>query len=306
MIAVDSLVRIVLICRDAVRLSEFYREALGFVPVDNVLKADPDFAAVIGPTAPQARSMMLRLGEQHVALVQVAPSGHPYPEGVAGYDLPFQHFAIVVSDMNAAFAALQRLPGWTAISTGGPQTLPAPSGGVTAFKFRDPEGHPLELLAFPADSRPAYWASRPGNIWVGIDHSAISIADTAKSIAFYNRLGLVRRASSLNAGPEQRRLDGLAEARVEVTALAPPRHPTPHVELLCYSGHPDRREALCDPIDVAATQLVFAVRQESLDSLVQRNENAICGSAILSPVGSSRVLLRDPDGHLLCLEASRS
>jgi catechol 2,3-dioxygenase-like lactoylglutathione lyase family enzyme len=305
-IAVDGITRIVLVCRDAGRLAEFYREAFGFIPIDKVPKADPDFAALIGPSSGRAWMTMLALGEQRVALAQVAPSGQDYPEAVAGYDLISQHFAIVVSDMDLALAALRRLPGWTAISTEGPQTLPASSGGVTAFKFRDPEGHPLELLAFPPDNVPAYWASRSGNVCLGIDHSAISVADTAKSSAFYNRLGLQRVDGSLNTGAEQQRLDDMADAVVEVTALAPPTHATPHVELLCYRGYSDRRRAVSHPTDVAATQLVLAVPREAFDDLVERNGEAICGGPVLSQTGALRVLLRDPDGHLLCLEASPS
>ena len=32
---------------------------------------------------------------------------------------------------------------------------------IVLFKFRDPEGHPLELLAFPRDSVPACWRHVP-------------------------------------------------------------------------------------------------------------------------------------------------
>lgn len=306
MTAVHALARIVLVCRDARRLSAFYREALGFTIVDDSPKADPDFAALVGLPNGEAWISMLALGAQRIALAQTAPAGRAYPDRVAGYDRMFQHFAIVVSDMTSALAALHRLSGWTAISVGGPQKLPASSGGVTAFKFRDPEGHPLELLAFPHGELPEYWVRRLGDIWLGIDHSAISVGDTAKSIAFYHRLGLRRSAGSLNAGVEQQRLDGLADAVVEVTALAAPADTTPHVELLCYRGHSDRRNPLSEPTDVAATQLVFAATHEVFDDLLERGHEAICGGPVVSKSGSSRVLLRDPDGHLLCLEASSS
>lgn len=39
--------------------------------------------------------------------------------------------------------------------------LPESSGGVTAFKFRDPDGHPLELLAFPDGKVPSRWGAQP-------------------------------------------------------------------------------------------------------------------------------------------------
>ena len=100
-------------------------------------------------------------------------------------DPPFQHFAIVVSDMTAAYANLQVLQNWTAISRW-PANSPPSSGGVTAFKFRDPEGHPLELLTFAPGPKSARWSLRSDNNYLGIDHSAISVADTDRSVAFYS------------------------------------------------------------------------------------------------------------------------
>lgn len=126
-------------------------------------------------------------------------------------DPRFQHFAIVVSDMTAACANLQAVRNWTPISTDSPQILPLTTGGVTAFKFRNPKGHPLELLAFAPGATPAYWALRSDNLCLGIDHSAMSVADTSRSVAFYSRLGLARTASSLNVGREQEKLDNLVE-----------------------------------------------------------------------------------------------
>jgi hypothetical protein len=72
-------------------------------------------------------------------------------------DLRFKHIAIVVADMESAYLRLRACQGWTAITRPAPQRLPANSGGVTASKFRDPEGHPLELLAFPPNNMPSRW-----------------------------------------------------------------------------------------------------------------------------------------------------
>lgn len=303
--SVCSLSRIVLICRDADRLAEFYARAFGFAGLNESARADPDFSKLIGLANGQAWMRTLRLGDQQLALAQVAPSGRSYPDHVPGYDPLFQHFAISVSDMAAAFDALRAVAGWTAISTDGPQILPASSGGVTAFKFRDPEGHPLELLEFPSGAAPADRPMRIGRPCLRIDHSAISVADTARSLAFYDRLGLVRTGSSLNCGPEQQKLDGIPKAVVEVTALAPPMYQIPHVELLCYRGDFARRNTLPDPADAAATQLVFAVTAETFAALAVSDRAEVINTAPLSQ-RLSRALLRDPDGHLLCLEASQA
>jgi catechol 2,3-dioxygenase-like lactoylglutathione lyase family enzyme len=302
-ILVQKLSRIILICRHAERLAEFYIRAFGFTCTEDSPKNDLAFAHLIGIATGQARITSLHLGNQAIALAETQPPACSYPGDVPGWDPLFQHFAIVVSDMTAAYANLQVLGNWTAISTGGPQALPPSSGGVTAFKFRDPEGHPLEMLAFAPDATPGHWAIQSGNPCLGIDHSAISVADTGRSVAFYNGLGLARTASSLNVGREQEKLDNIAGAVVEVTALCPPMQAVPHVELLCYRGSFNRREFVTNRNDVAATQLVFEAEHEALEAIVARNHGTMVSGAIASESGGSRALLRDPDGHLLCIES---
>ena len=253
--------------RDPDRLADFFVRALGFSG---------------GPSGG------LSLGPSHVALDRA--NGAAYPDDVPCWSPLFQHFAIVAGDMAAAVDRLAQVGGWTAISDGGPQTLPAASGGVTAFKFRDPEGHPLELIALqgPAASQ------RPT---LHIDHSAISVRDSAGSAAFYEVLGFQVGARSFNHGPEQDRLDGLENAQVEVTALLTDDHPAPHVELLGYRGD-WRRPAPADLGDVAATRMVFrAINADALGAIRAR----LPGHVIDDRGGS--LLLRDPDGHLLEIEA---
>jgi catechol 2,3-dioxygenase-like lactoylglutathione lyase family enzyme len=302
--SVRKLSRIILICREAEQLAEFYIRAFGFVRIEDSPKSDLGFAELIGFANGQVRLTSLRLGNQVISLAETQKPGRSYPKDVPGWDPRFQHFAIVVSDMAAAYANLQAVPNWTPISIDGPQILPPSSGGVTAFKFRDPEGHPLELLAFAPGAMPAHWAFRTGNLCLGIDHSAISVADTHRSVAFYRRLGLARTASSLNVGPEQEKLDNLVGAVVEVTALAPPIQAVPHVELLCYRGNFDRRNLSTNRNDVAATQLVFEVEPDALDEIAALNRDTTISSSTAAESGGLRVLLRDPDGHLLCLEGT--
>jgi catechol 2,3-dioxygenase-like lactoylglutathione lyase family enzyme len=301
--SVRKLSRIILICREAEQLAEFYTRAFGFVRIDDSPKSDPAFAELIGFANGHVRLTSLWLGNQVVSLVETQPPGRSYPKDVPGWDPRFQHFAIVVSDMTAAYANLQALRNWRAISMDGPQILPPSSGGVTAFKFRDPEGHPLELLAFAPGAMPAHWAFRSGNLCLGIDHSAISVADTSQSVAFYSRLGLAHTASSLNVGREQEKLDNLLGAVVEVTALAPQIQAVPHVELLCYRGNFDRRELSTNKNDVAATQLVFEVERDGPDAIVAPSHDTIISSSTTVDSAGLRALLRDPDGHLLCIES---
>jgi catechol 2,3-dioxygenase-like lactoylglutathione lyase family enzyme len=236
---------------------------------------------------PGADIVALTLGASRLEIVGC--DGRPYPACVPGWSPLFQHFAITTTDMSAAVSRLERAQGWAPISQGGPQQLPANTGGVTAFKFRDPEGHPLELIAFPDEATGA-----PPRI----DHSAISVADTATSVGFYAALGLVIGGRSLNRSPEQDRLDGLDGVEVGVTALEFPSGGS-HVELLCYRGDYPRMIMLAAPNDVAATRLAWRA-EEPLGSLAE----AFADRIVTLDAATGILLIRDPDGHLIQLAAA--
>jgi catechol 2,3-dioxygenase-like lactoylglutathione lyase family enzyme len=293
MTMIERLSSIEMICGDPNALAAFYQTAFGFLGSHRAG----------GPARGINQCVRLRLENQEIALVGVEPQGRPYPANVAGWSPLFQHVAIVVSDMAIAYARLSAITGWTPISTSGPQLLPAASGGVIAFKFRDPEGHPLELIAFPANAIPSQWQMNLNSDCLGIDHSAVSVANTAKSIDFYQSLGLSRGGGSLNIGTEQARLDDIAKAVVEVTALMPTQS-TPHLELLCYRGDFDRHVQQ-HTNDISATRLVFSVESRvALESLVGRHPDNLVTDSTEGKANAGRVLLRDPDGHLICLETA--
>jgi catechol 2,3-dioxygenase-like lactoylglutathione lyase family enzyme len=280
MTIVCRLARFSLTTRAADRLGEFYARALGFRSLSVEHHSGAEFERSMG-VADGARGLVLGLGGQVVELLEFATPGRLYPEHAASSDIAFQHVAIVVGDMSAAYERLRGVAGWRSITTGGPQRLPKSSGGVTAFKFRDPDGHPLELLAFPEGKAPPPWRGARGDgPCLGIDHSAISVSDTARSTAFYQALGLSVTAGSHNQGPEQARLDGLAAPDVEVMALSP-LEPTPHVELLCY-----RLRARAPAIH-------------------QRNNDIAASRLVLEAAGDGATVRRslfDPDGHHLLIE----
>jgi len=184
--------------------------------------------------AREAGEAAVAIGQERIEFVRAdAPAASAPSNSVA-----FQHAAIIVSDMARAIAHLARVGGWQAISLDGPEHLPEASGGATAFKFRDPQGHPLELLEFPRGSVPPVWQARDG-LFQGIDHSAITVLDTDASLRFYEALGFTVLSRQRNQGAEQARMDGLTPADpaatvVEVTGLRPPGGAPPHLELLCY------------------------------------------------------------------------
>ncbi len=266
------LARLALNTFDAKALARFYVDVLDFERVD------------------AAGRMSLALGGVPLDLIEVDATARAYPADVPGSSPLFQHFAIVVSDMSRAMERLAASKDWTPISVGGPQRLPADTGHVNAFKFRDPDGHPLELLAF-ADTRGDDAASP----FVRIDHTAISVVDVERSIAFYAGLGLVVVGRSFNVGPEQQRLDDVVDARVDVVALAADAGAKPHVELLGYRG-PHRREEV-HSTDSAET----FDSANSVDTDGRDDDIAATRMIFTTPSSdpSSRLVLRDPDGHRL-------
>lgn len=261
----------------------FYREALGFALVSRTATHPAAMADTLGVPGARVGSVLLRLGSQTLELMAFDPPGAPYPADSTSTDLWFQHCAIVVGDMAAAYQHLQGSQA-TAITHDGPQVLPANTGSVSAFKFRDPFGHPLELIHFPSGTGDPHWAAaEPTALFRGIDHTAISVGDVDQSRLFYaRRLGLTIKDVSFNRGREQARLDDVPADDVIVQALSPADAP-PHLELLAYrTGRrrpiaPDTRAS-----DIAATRSVFRV-----------------GSQDRGPQEPN--LLRDPDGHLVIL-----
>lgn len=291
---------------DAARLAAFYEAALGFERVGMEERDGASFARLMGLSSARARAQLLRIGTQTLELLEFSSAGLPYPVERSGNDPFFQHIAIVVTDMQAAYARLRASTGWTAITSPAPQLLPPTSGGVSAFKFRDPEGHPLELLQFPPAREPSFWSAKPRDtLFLGVDHSAIVVADTARSIAFYQGLlGMSVAYRSLNRGVEQDRLDGLHDAVVEVTGLAPRINQPPRLELLCYRAPAARnvRSAPFGCADIASTRVVFEVDDFSatLDRLAGAAVTFV-GREVGTPESSGAALLRDPDAHALLL-----
>ncbi len=285
-VRVERLLRMRL-CSVRVRtLADFYQAALGFREIDVEQLTAEQSEDLFGVSGCALR-ITLELGAERLVMVQFDHPGRAYPSGTAASDRVFQHFALVVDDMPAAMTQLASTPDWTAISRDGPQQLPASSGAVTAFKFRDPEGHPLELLAFPHNHVPMRWRQAHGRgPFLGIDHSAISVADSARSIAFYETLGLSVSNQSINDDPAQARLDGLQHPVVEVTALTP-NHAPPHLELLCYRGTKPSDSLDLHANDAAATCLVFEAHVQS--------PRPAMGRALAQR-------LVDPDGHHLAIE----
>lgn len=282
---VPAVQRVRITVGDLAAQTRFFQEVLTFEPV--------------GHAGTDARR--LALGEEQVELV-ARSGGRPYPDGFDSNDQLFEHLAIVVSDMDAAHGRLVEA-GVEAISEGGPQTIPRSNpaaGGIRAFYFRDPEGHPLELIWYPAGKGDPRWQSTE-RLFLGIDHTAIAVARPERAGRFYEELlGLEIAGSSLNQGEEQEALSGVDGARVAITGLR--GEDGMGVEFLHYlaPGPGDPTPANPSVNDLFHWEIV--VLTDRVASIV---EQAPAYDAVVvdadAPAGP---LLRDPEGHHVRLLAA--
>jgi catechol 2,3-dioxygenase-like lactoylglutathione lyase family enzyme len=281
-VAVDT---VALSVSDAGALSAFYESALDFQVVHEG----------VDQTSSPRRSVTLRLGGEVIVLDEHRRAGRPVPADSCSHDLWFQHLAIVVSDIRAACDRLnthgirhtspapQRLPAWN-----------PNAAGIQASYFRDPDGHPLELISFPPDKGDARWQST-ARLFLGIDHTAIAVSSSKSSLRFYrDGLGLRVQGASENWGTEQERLSGVPGARVRVTSLRGTAGPG--VEFLHYRVPATGRANPADarPEDLWHVETRFS--SSDLDAVLDRVRRAGVADTAHGP---GEVLLRDPDGHAL-------
>lgn len=234
---------------DLSRAVAFYTDVLQFQLVAQEKKA--------GRT-----SAHLRLGEETLILCDYAADGRTIPDDLPANALSFQHLAIVSS-------GVQRLPDWN-----------YDAAGIRALYFRDPDGHFLELIQFPAEKGEPRWHRRDGPLFLGIDHTAIVVSEKKRSVAYYrDQIGLTHLGDSYNYGGEQELLSGVSGARVRIAGFRGAKGPG--IELLQYEAPGAAR--------------VLESRPAPNDSSFWQID--------LEKSGARETDLRDPDGHALSLRA---
>jgi len=311
---------------------EFFTNVLPFVEVSRarIHGREPD--ALLGLQNTHLQVADLKLGQEHIILTEhLTNKGRAIPADSRSYDRWFQHIAIVVRDMDKAYEQLRQHK-VKHVSTG-PQTLPAwnnGAAGIKAFSFRDPEDHVLEIIFFPPGKGDPEWQFRSRRreeaeivaeqdesassrqrlhslevaLFLGIDHTAIVVSDTDKSLAFYrDELGLRVTGESDNYGVEQEHLNQVFGARLHITSLRAERGPG--IEFLEYITPPGGRAL---PADAKASDLVFwhtdlfADKFNDLASRLRERETRFVSTRLPRLPGSSAdalnaVIVRDPDGH---------
>ena len=289
---------------DMDRSVAFFTTVLTFETISDVELAGQEYERLQGVFGLRLRVVRMRLGAEQIELTQyLTPRGRPIADDSRSNDRWFQHVAIIVSDMDAAYARLrqhhvehaspepQRLPDWN-----------PNAGGIKAFYFKDPDGHPLEILEFPAGKGDAKWHATTNRLFLGIDHTAIVVDDTTSSLAFYrDLLGLRVAGESTNYGPEQERLNSVFGARLHITGLR--ASSGPGIEFLEYLTPRNGRPAIgIQSNDLAhwETTMRTGDSPQTFDRLVS-GRVLLVSPAVATLASDARfrkgVLVHDPDEH---------
>ena len=300
---------------DVDRESDFFTKVLQFDKVADFRVVGSEYGKMEGVFNANMRIVHLRLGNQIVELTQYVspPTGRPIPVPSYSNDEWFEHMAIVVGDMDVAYKILQEnnVQQISAQPITIPQTNPG-AAGIKAIKFHDPEGHDLELLSYPPGKGEPSFHKPTNKLFLGLSHTAMTVASTEKAVAFYrDLLGLEVGGFTLNTGATQEVLDNLFNDRCRVTEMMPVSAP-PHIEFLGYMTPPGGRPM---PVDTRANDLWFwqtSLVTKDIQALTDRLRQA--GVQFISPdvvsipreaqaqLGFKKaVFVRDPNGHAIRL-----
>jgi catechol 2,3-dioxygenase-like lactoylglutathione lyase family enzyme len=292
----QAVVRIGMTVDDMDRSLDFYTSVLDFQKKSDVEVAGEAYERLFGVFGMRARIVALQLGDEQLELTEyLTPRGREIPRDSRSNDRWFQHIAIVTSDMDRAYEHLRRHKARHAST--GPQRLPEwnrNAAGIRAFYFKDPDDHVLEVISFPQGKGDDRWQSR-GSLFLGIDHTAIVVADTDRSLAFYrDLLGLRVAGGSENFGTEQEHLNSVFGARLRITTLRTAKGP--RIELLEYLAPRDGRPY---PADARSNDLFH---WHTTIHLPDPNPHDVALPDRQLGFNAAR-MIADPDGHVLELIA---
>jgi catechol 2,3-dioxygenase-like lactoylglutathione lyase family enzyme len=295
--------------------ADFFTHVLQFEKIADFRLVGRTYDQMQGVFNANMRVVQLRLGEQIVELTQFVspPTGRPIPMPSHSNDAWFEHLAIVVSDMDAAYRILQdnQVKQISALPITIPNTNPG-AAGIRAIKFHDPEHHDLELISYPPGKGDPFWQRPTHKLFLGVTHTAMTVESTEPEVAFYrDLLGLQVGGVTLNSDETQEVLDNLFNDTCLVTELMP-LSGTAHIELLDYKTPPGGRPM---PADTAANDLwhwqttlvtndiatVAARLRKASVRFVTPDVLAVPEEAQAQLGFKKALIVRDPSGHAIRL-----
>jgi catechol 2,3-dioxygenase-like lactoylglutathione lyase family enzyme len=295
---------------DMDRAVDFYSKVLTFKKVSDVEVLGTEYEQLQGLFGVRLRVVKLQLGNELIELTEyLTPKGRPVPIDSRSHDRWFQHIAIAVSDMDKAYQHLRQFK--VQYASTAPQRIPdsnKAAAGIRAFYFKDPDGHNLEIIYFPPGKGDPKWQQPTNRTFLGIDHTAIVVSNTASSLKFYrDLLGLKLAGESMNYGTEQEHLNNVQGARLHISGLRSPAGPG--IEFLEYLEPKDGRLLPSDakPNDLLHWQTTLVVKNVfAIANQLRLNQVAFISPNIVVIPGQTLgfkkgILVRDPDGHTMRL-----
>jgi catechol 2,3-dioxygenase-like lactoylglutathione lyase family enzyme len=292
------------------RSVKFYSEVLGFRKISDAELYGAEYEQLQGIFGLRMRIVRMQLGDEFIELTDYLTSGgRSIAEDAKSNDLSFQHIAIVVSDMDKAYAQLHKRMVMQ-VSTG-PQTIPASNAvaaGVKAFYFHDPDMHNLELIYFPKGKGQPKWQQANRKLFLGIDHTAIGISNTDSSLRFYeNILGIMRKGDSWNMGMEQAHLNFVEGASLHITGLRAAEGPG--IEFLQYlvpgPGKPYPADSRTDDIWHWQTTLITDDAEKLYAEFSNSSYKIVSTQLVRLQTKDGRsgkaFIVRDKDGHAVLI-----
>jgi catechol 2,3-dioxygenase-like lactoylglutathione lyase family enzyme len=308
---IDGVAAVGITVSDMDRAVDFYSRVLTFEKISDTEVFGEDYEHLEGVFGLRIRVVRMRLGDEFIELTEyLVPKGRPIPVDSRSNDRWFQHIAVIVSDMDKAYAWLRQNKVEHASS--GPQRLPAwnkNAAGISGFYFKDPDGHPVEVLQFPPDKGSAKWHQATDKLFLGIDHTAIVVGDTDASIRFYRDvLGMHIAGESENYGTEQEHLNNVFGAHLRITALR--GGSGPGIELLDYlaprNGRPFPEDEHANDLVHRQTVLITKSAEQAARQLTVAKANFVSSGLIANQnkeLGfKTAFVVRDPDGHAIEIE----
>jgi len=300
---------------DVDREAEFFTKVLQFEKIADFRVFGSEYDKMEGVFNANMRIVHLKLGDQIVELTQYVspPTGRAIPVPSYSNDAWFEHMAIVVNDMDAAYKILQE--NHVRQISAYPITIPQTNrgaAGIKAIKFQDPEGHDLELLYYPPGKGEPSFQKPTSKLFLGLSHTAMTVGSTEQGVRFYrDLLGLEVSGFTFNTGTTQEVLDNLFNDTCRVTEIVAVAAP-PHIEFLEYKTPPGGRPM---PADTRAndlwhwqTSLVTKDIQAVTARMREEGVQFITPDVVLIPqeaqaqIGFKKaVLVRDPNGHAIRL-----
>ena len=160
------------------------------------------------------------------------------------------------------------------------------------------------FLQFPKDKGNPKWHEKIAQLFLGIDHTAIMVADTETSLQFYRDTIELHVAGTIdNYGIEQERLNNVFGAHLRTTALRASQGPG--IELLEYltphSGQPMPADTQSNDLWNWQIQLSTHGTRAVNGILRSRHYGLVSNTVVELPddsLGFSKgFMARDPDGH---------